>query len=138
MHKNSLQNVYGYSPNQLVFGKNPSFPTVLNNDPPALKSSTASEVVAEHLNALHAARKAYIASESCEKLRRAMKHTARPATSLVYQTGDVVFYKRNELSNWKGPGIVIGRDNHQVFVKHGGTYARVNPCHLRPSTDTEE
>ena len=134
--KNSLQNVYGYSPNQLVFGKNPSFPTVLNNDPPSLESSTASEVVAEHLNALHAARKAYITSESCEKLRRAMKHRVRPATSLVYQTGDVVFYKRNESSKWKGPGIVIGRDNHQVFVKHSGTYVRVNPCHLRPSTDT--
>ena len=66
--KISLQNVYGYSPNQLVFGKNPSFPTVLNNDPPALESSTASKIVAEHLNALHTARKAYIASESCEKL----------------------------------------------------------------------
>ena len=29
-----------------------------------------------------------------------------------------------------------GRDNHQVFVRHGGTYVRLNPCHLRPSTDT--
>ena len=134
--KNYLQNVYGYSPNQLVFGKIPSFPAVFNNDPSALESSTASEVIAEHLNALHAARKAYIASESCEKLRRAMKHRVRPATSLVYQTGDVVFYKRNESSKWKGPGIVTGRDNHQVFVKHGGTYVRVDPCDLRRSTDT--
>ena len=94
--KTSLQNVYGYNPNQLVFGKSLSFPAVFNNDPPALESSTASEVIAEHLNALHAARKTYIASESCEKLRRAMKHRVRPATSLVYQTGDFVFYKRNE------------------------------------------
>ena len=47
--KKLLQNVYGYSPNQSVFGKNPSFPTVLNNDPPAIESSTASEVVPEHL-----------------------------------------------------------------------------------------
>ena len=94
--KHYLQNVYGYSPNQLVFGQSPSFPAVLNNDHPALESSAASEVVAEHLNALHAARKAYIASESCEKLRRAMKHRVRLATSLVYQTGDVVFYNRNE------------------------------------------
>ena len=65
-----------------------------------------------------------------------MKYRVRPATSLVYQTGDVVFYKRNELRKWKGPGIVIGRDNHQVFVKHGGTYVGVNPCHLRQSTET--
>ena len=26
--KNSLQNVYGYSPNQLVFGRNPNYPAV--------------------------------------------------------------------------------------------------------------
>ena len=122
--------------NLIVSGKGPSFAAVFNNDPPALESSTASEVVAEHLNALHTARKAYIDSESCEKLRRAMKHRVRPATSLVYQTGDVVFYKTNESSKWKGPGIVTGKDNHQVFVKHGGTYVRVNPCHLRRSTDT--
>ena len=120
----------------ISFWQESKFSCCFNNDPPALESSTASEVVAEHLNALHTARKAYIASESCEKLRRAMKHRARPATSLVYQTGDVGFYKRNESSKWKGPGIVIGRDNHHVFVKHGGTYVRVNPCHLRRSTDT--
>ena len=48
--KHSLQNMYGYSPNQ--------FPAVFNNDSPALESSTASEVIAEHLNALDAARKA--------------------------------------------------------------------------------
>ena len=117
-----MQNVNGYSPNQLVFGKSPSFLAVFNNDHPALESSAANEVVAEHLNALHAARKAYIATESCEKLRRVMKHRVRPATSLFYQTGDVVFYKRNESSKWKGPCIVTGTDNHQVLVKHGGTY----------------
>ena len=29
--KNSLLNLYGYSPNQLVFGYNPNFPSVLNS-----------------------------------------------------------------------------------------------------------
>ena len=65
-----------------------------------------------------------------------MKNRVRPATSLVYQTGDVVFYKTNVSSKWKGPVTVIGRDNYQVFVRHRGTYVRVNPCHLRQSTNT--
>ena len=34
--KNSLKNVHGFSPNQLVFGSNPSFPNVMNKAPPAL------------------------------------------------------------------------------------------------------
>ena len=35
--KNSLSNVFGYSPNQLVFGKSPNLPGVLTDEPPAVK-----------------------------------------------------------------------------------------------------
>ena len=53
--KNALHNYYGFSPNQLVFGKNPK---------------TSSEIIANHLNAIHAAHKAFIEAEASEKLRR--------------------------------------------------------------------
>ena len=54
--KNSLKNVYGFSPNQLVFGKNLNFPNVESNKLPALKSVTCSKIVAENLSAMHDAR----------------------------------------------------------------------------------
>ena len=38
--KNSLHNCYGYSPNQLVFGHNPSLPSILTNELPAMEDST--------------------------------------------------------------------------------------------------
>ena len=31
---------------------------------------------------------------------------------------------------WKGPAEVIGKDNHQVIVKHGGSLIRVHPISL--------
>ena len=31
--KNSLHNVYGYSPNQIVFGRNPNLPSVIDDKP---------------------------------------------------------------------------------------------------------
>ena len=40
--KNSLLNSYGYSPNQLVFGYYPNFPSVMRNKPPALEGVIAS------------------------------------------------------------------------------------------------
>ena len=49
---------------------------------------------------------------------QALKHKTRIATNMKYQTGDQVYYKK---SYWKGPGLVIGYDNKQVFVRHGGT-----------------
>ncbi|VDI55042.1 integrin-linked kinase-associated serine/threonine phosphatase 2C [Mytilus galloprovincialis] len=41
--KNSLVNVYGYSPYQIVFGRNPNLPSTLVNKPPALEGETMSE-----------------------------------------------------------------------------------------------
>ena len=56
--KNSLQNVYGFSPSQLVFGRNPNLPPVFNDKLRALVGTTSSEKVAQHLNAKHEVRKA--------------------------------------------------------------------------------
>ena len=39
--KKSLHNVYGYSPNQLVFGRNPNLPSIINDKPPALEGTTS-------------------------------------------------------------------------------------------------
>ena len=41
--KNSLLNSYGYSPNQLVFGYNPNFPSEMQNKPPSLEGVIASK-----------------------------------------------------------------------------------------------
>ncbi len=133
--KNTLSNVYGYSPYQLVFGKNPNIPSVLSDKLPALEGVTASQVIAEHLNAITAARKAFVEAEASDKIKRALARKTRPATSLIFETGDKVFYKRNDSDKWKGPATVIGKEKHQIFIKHGGVYVRVNPCHLTHATN---
>ena len=128
--KNSLQNNNGFSPNQLVFGKNPSFPSVLVDQLPALEGKTSSEIIAENLNAMHVARKTFIEAESSEKIRRALRHNIRTTGDIKYFTGDNIYYKRNDSNLWKGPATVIGQDNQQVLVKHGSVYVRVHPCRL--------
>ena len=129
--KNALKNVHGFSPNQLVFGRNPNTPTVIDSAPPALEGVTSSQLIAEHLNALHAARRAYIECEASDKLRRALLKKTRTSTVHNYHTGDQVYYKNRNSKRWHGPGVVIGGINKQVFVKHGGTFLRVNPCNLQ-------
>ena len=81
---------------------------------------------------MHTARKAFIESEASDKLGRALLWKAGTATSLVYEVGDLVYYKRNDSKRWRGPGTVIGKNINQIYVKHGGSYLRVNPCHIRP------
>ena len=129
--KNALSNIHGFSANQLVFGCNPNLPSVLTNAPPALECISTSETVAKNLNAMHSARMAFMKSESSEKLQRALRHQIRSNDSENFDTGDMVYFKRPNIERWMGPGTVIGRENKQVLIKHGGTYVRVHPCRLQ-------
>ena len=91
MAKNSLMMVYGYSPYQLVFGKNPNLPNILTDGPPAWEESTVSEKLREHLKALHGCRKSFMESESSERIKRALKAKIRCADISVLP-GETVFY----------------------------------------------
>ena len=108
------------------------------NKLPALEDVTSSVLVASHLNALHSARRRFIETETYQKLRRVLKHKTRTAPSLKYQTGDQVYYKKKDSGYWKGSGTIVGYDNEQVFVRHGGTYNQVSPSNLQLVIKVEE
>ncbi|CAG2196706.1 unnamed protein product [Mytilus edulis] len=129
MAKNALDNEHGYSPYQLVYGRNPNLPSVLTDKLPALEGTTMSEIVGKHIETLHSARTAFTRSECSERIRRALRKQTRPS-GISYQTGDKVYYKRPDNKEWKGPGVVIGQDGAVVFVRHGGMLVRVHQCRL--------
>ena len=128
--KNSFINVKGFSPYQLVFGRNVSLPSVVTDKPPALEGSTESHTVAEHLTALHSARKAFVAAESSEKIRRASRRQTR-SSGMTFIQGEEVCYKRNDNPRWKGPAKVIGQDGPVVFIRHGGKHIKAHSCRVQ-------
>ena len=129
--RNSLQNCHGFSPNQLVFGRNPAIPSVFDSSPAQLESLCASQLVADNINAMHAARRDFVCNESNERIRRALLHQIRHDDEEIFQNGENVYYKRNDDNRWRGPGVVIGRDGKQILVRHGGVYVRVHICRLQ-------
>ena len=129
MAKNSLQMWNGFSSYQLVFGKNPNLPNILTDQPPSLEGTTTSGVLAKHLNSLHAARRAFIQSETDERIRRALRSKMR-ASEQVFENGERVYYKREGQEKWLGPGKVVFQDGRVIFVRHGGTFVRVSPNRL--------
>ena len=129
--KNSLINIYGFSPYQLVFGYNPHIPGNSSNKLPALSSETASHIVADHLNSLRTARLAYIKAENSDRIARALRGRVYEGTHKRFCSGDTVYYKRLKMKNWQGPGKVIAQDGSQVLVKSGsGRLVKVHPCKL--------
>ena len=130
--KNSMANVYGFSPNQLVFGKNPNLPNILNNRLPANNSSSTSKVLEQHLVASHKAREEFVRAESCEKIKRALSKKTRSYADRVYCSGESVYFKRSDSNSWHGPAKVLGRDGQTYLLKNGGFYVRVHPCRMSP------
>ena len=128
--KNCLQMVGGYSPYQLVFGRNPRLPCAINDNLPALEGVTSSDVLAKHLNASHSARKAFIAAETSEKIRRALRHNIR-GTGITFQSGDLVYFKKENQNEWKGPATVIGQEGKTVILKYGSYIIRVHETRIQ-------
>ena len=128
--RNSLQNVNGFSPYTLVYGRNPNLPTITNSKLPALSEDTESQLLRENLEAITSARKAHMEAEASSKIKRALNHSIPSTNNEKYFTGDRVFFKRKDSKKWHGPGTVLGQDGQTVLVKHGGTYVRVHPCRL--------
>ena len=136
--KNTLQNIHGFSPYQLVFGRNPNLPSVFTDKLPALEGVTKSQLVADQLNALHKARQEFIKSESAEKLRRALRGQTRTHSNMKYIQGEEVFYKRDDDKYWQGPGRVIGQDGSQVLIKIATGPIRVATCRVILTSEAEQ
>ena len=116
-----------------MYGRNPKLPSVLIYKPPALERTIISKHVTNHMEALHASRKAFVEAELSERIQR---RQIQPSCT-TYNTGGLVYYKHNNSDKWKGPGCVIGQDGQQVFVRHGGTYVKIHPCRLMKCSDAD-
>ena len=132
--KNTLTNVYGFSPNQLVFGRNPNLPETMINRLPA--GNDCVSYLKEVLTSLHSARQGFVQQQSSERLRRALARKTRKIDH--YINGDLVYYKRDNSNEWHGPAKVLGRDAQNYLLKNGGIYVRVHPCRMQmANTDLE-
>ena len=124
--KNSFINVSGFSPHQLVFGRNINLPNAINDQLSAGYSENP--LVIKHLNAMYSAR---------EALRTASRRQTRK-TRDFFNLGLEVYYKCNNDIKWKRPGKVIGQDGPVVFIRHGGHYVKVHCSRIQLSNTNME
>ena len=134
--RNCCMYVRGFTPAQLAIGQNPKLPSTFHDDLPALEGVTTSSVIAEHLNTIATARKAFVQAEISAKLRKALKHPVRPYADIIYKQGDQCFYKLPNERRWQGPATVVGVDGKVILIKHGSVLRRVHPCNLQLLTKT--
>ena len=93
--KNSLQNYQGFSPFQLVFGYSPRLPSVQTAGPPGWEEVSMNKVLAEHINALHSAREAFIECESDRIIKTALKKRVYSQSEEV-SPGSWIYFKNDK------------------------------------------
>ena len=129
--RNCSMYVHGFTPAQLAICQNPRLPSGLSDGLPALEGEITSSVIAEHLNTIASARKAFTSAQTSAKLKRALRKFIRSYSDAIYNHGDNVFYKLPDQRRWQGPAAVIGHDGKVVLIRQGSTYRRVHPCQLQ-------
>ena len=108
--------VHGFTPAQLAKGQNPRLPSALSDGMPAFEGETTSPVIAEHLNTISSARKAFASAQTSAKLKRALRKPIRSYCDAIYDHGDNIFYKLPDQHWWQGPAAVIGCDGKVVLI----------------------
>ena len=127
---NAMSSVRGFSPYQLVFGKNIKLPNILEDPPAAWEEPEKSKQMLDTLNAIHATRKAYTAAERCERIRKALKAKIR-VSDTIYEKGDIVYFKKEGCETWKGPAKVVFQDSKVIFIRIGSIYYRVSANRIK-------
>ena len=145
--KNTLLNEAGYSPYQLVYGRNPRVPQDLLQEEVHLAASDAvltTDCFARSQAVRHAARMAVLQCQDDKALRAALR--ARPRTQKAIQSGDWCFYWRSQKwengtlikgGKWCGAGLILGRIGINWIVAHRRSLFRVSPEQIRLATEDE-
>ena len=117
--KNSMLNVHGFSPSQILTGKQPRVPgATADNNPAQDEEEVDSRTVQKRLNLMQRAREAFAKVDNSNRLKRAMRVQHSPLVK--YENGEMVCYRFGTDTRWHGPAKIIGQENKVVFIKHGG------------------
>ena len=127
--KNSLDNHFGFSPFQLHIGYNPELISAVRDGPPTLENTAKSKSFVSHVNAMMAAREAFIKAESSFSLKKALKSKVHPRGSDIAE-GDLIYYKKCEGKSktpvWRGPSKVTSVSGKKLFIDSGARVSAVN------------
>lgn len=148
MAKNSLIREHGFSPSQLVFGRDPRcYGELVENGEPCsfhLSVGDRNSQIAQRMKYRHVARQQFIQSQSNEMLNRTARNRTRSWKEP--SIGDRCFFYREvrkkgfsgKFPCWQGPALVVGiQGQSNYWIVFGGRCFLVAQEHMREATGEE-
>ncbi len=147
MTKNRWSRVKGYSPEMLVFGKQPRIPGSITSDEDvsshslAIASIPEGQRFREELAFRERARRAFVQVDNDAALRRALVHRSRPHRG-QYEKGNwvMMWKKKGEADGqWVGPfQVIVQEDQRVIWITQANKLYRVAPENIRHLSAMEE
>ncbi|CAE7643318.1 EIF4E2 [Symbiodinium sp. CCMP2456] len=143
--KNTLRRRCGWAPCQIVFRKTPRDDEDIIEqeiDDGAWIARARTPDDAQHRrDAIRAASKAaFLKVRAEEKVRRGSLQRAR-VRGRDLANGEMALYWRKDKNNkkgaWRGPGVVVGRQQDNYWIARGGRCQLCAPEHVRPASPEE-
>ena len=150
--KNNLRRSHGYSPAQWLFGAEPRLGDAMLDENEELyqleELRSNDEIWRRKQQIRYAARMAFIQSQTESAVKRALLGRSRVAPE-EFTAGDYVYIyrvdktaggkarQRQNVGEWIGPGVVIGKEGSSFWVSRGGRCVLCAPEHLRPAESEE-
>ena len=108
---NTLQNVNGCVPFQLVFGRIPKHPSLVDDNPGANEVIADSQAQwAQHYRTMMIAREHNVAAEADPALREALRQKIHTKPARVSK-GDWIYFRKISDKYWKGPAKVVSKES---------------------------
>ena len=133
--KNTDTNHTGFSPIQLMTGRNPMFPGLGEANPASSNLKSCNKYM-KTLKAMDSARLKMREIDCDTKLKKALGQRINPNVEKFYKLGDPVFFYDEKKKEWKKATALI-RLGKTIYLRFGNFLRRVPVEKVRPDLDGE-
>ena len=119
--KNSLiNNQRGFSPFQIIYGRNPTIPSISDSTTGSLENLTLNEILRKIIESMQSTRLQMLASEYDHRIRVAIKDPLLKSTNIKYEVGNQVVFKDSKDGKVHNARIV-GIDGPVAILRWGNS-----------------
>ena len=129
-----INNQRGFSPFQIIYGRNPSIPGISDCTAGAMESLTHNEVARKIIESMQTVRLQTLASEYDHRIRVPIKDRLPKSTNFKYNVGDQVVFKDAKDGRMHDARIV-GIDGPVAILRWGNNERRAQLRELLPSRE---
>ena len=130
--KNLQINRTGFSPRQLMFGKQGVVPGITDGNPASWEPIVESDVFRREFINRQKAEELFRKYDSNERIQKILAQNTYGYSDQKYQEGEMVYFKEEGKNRWSGPAKVTGMEGSKVRIIHAGYDRTVPACRVIP------